>query len=100
SFQSDIPRLVDGLGARRGARLDEVLRNLGLAVDGDAAAGEALEVDAVARAAEGEVEAVVHQALGFTARADAGALEKRHRAAFEHPRAHAREHVLLRAALE
>ncbi len=54
----------------------------------------------MAAAAEGEVEAVVHQALGLAARADAGALEELDGAAFEHARANAREHVLLRTALE
>src|SRR5688500_19082340 len=51
-------------------------------------------------AGEGDVEALVHQALGVQALGGAEALEERHRAALEHAGAHAPQDVLRRARSE
>ena len=60
----DVGGLVHGGQAGRAARLHQVARQLGLAVDHDGlAAGQAVQVDAVATAAPQHLEAVVHQAL-------------------------------------
>src|SRR5205814_2452887 len=73
---ADILRLVDGGRAGGGARVHQVLRHLGLAVDDDVAPGEPLEVDAKAPPGEGKLEAPVDEALGAQALADAGLVEQ------------------------
>ena len=90
--------LVDRDGAARRARVHQVARDLGLAVDDHALAGESVEVDAVAAAGPADLDAVVHEALGVHARADARFVEQRDRALFEDARADAPEHVLAACA--
>ena len=66
-------------------RLDQVLHDLGLAVDDDAApVREIAQRDAVALAVELEVDAVVDDPLAVHARADAGRLENLDGALLEH----------------
>ena len=93
--QRDVRGLVDGAQSCRRARFHQVARDLGLAVDHHPlAAGQPGEVDAVAVAVKGNVEAVVQQPLGVHARADAGLVEQVRRRLLEHAGADARKHVL------
>ena len=55
-----------------------------------------MHVDAVARAAEGELDAVVDQALAMGARAGADLVEQRYRAFLEQAGADAAEHIFRR----
>ena len=59
-----------------------------------------MHVDAVARAAEGEFDAMVDQPLAMGARAGADLVEQRHRALLEQAGADAAEHIFRRLALE
>ena len=99
AVQADAFGLVDGGQALRRAQLHQVARDLGLAVDHHLlAAGQAGEVDAVARAAEAELDAVVRQALGMHARAGAGGVEQVDRHLLEHAGADPAEHVVAASA--
>ena len=64
---------------------DEILRDLGLAVDHDGlAAGQGLEVDAPAAAVDADVDAAVDEALAVHAGADAHLVQEVDRALLEH----------------
>ncbi len=82
-------------------RLDEIVHDLVLAVDGDrAAAGERRHVDAMACPVEGEVDAVVPHPLARQPPADAGLAHQVYRPLLEHARAHALDDVLTAAIFE
>ena len=55
-----------------------------------------MHVDAVPRAAKGQFDAMVNQALAVRARAGADLVEQRHRAFFKQARTDAAEHVIRR----
>ena len=57
------------------------------------AAGQRVEIDAVARAVESELDALVHEPFAVHARADAGPVEQVDRRLLEHAGADAAEHV-------
>jgi hypothetical protein len=76
-----------GAGKGSGSGVDQVFRDLGLAVDGHPLAGERAEVDAVALAGEAQLDAVVHQADPMHPLADLGRIEQVDRALLEHARA-------------
>src|ERR1700722_51429 len=59
-----------------------------------------MHVDAMARAAEGELDAMVDQALAVRALAGAALIEQRHRSFFEQAGADAAEHVFRRLAFQ
>ncbi len=59
-----------------------------------------MHVDAVPRAAKGELDAVMDQALAMGARAGADLVEQRHGALLEQAGADPAEHVFRRLALE
>ncbi len=87
--------------AAREARLDQILDDLGLAVDDDrAAAGELAQRNAVPLAVELQLDAVVHESLAPHALADACPVEQVDRALLEHAGADALLHVLAAARLE
>ena len=87
--------------AGRQARLDEIVDDLVLTVDGDrAAAGELGHVDAVPRAAEGEIDAIVPQPFAREPFADANLVHQIDRALLEHARANPLDHVLPAALFE
>ena len=91
--------VVDRGGAARRARRHQVARDLGLAVDDHVlAAGEAVQVDALAAAGPADLDAGVDETLGMEARADAGFVEHRDGALFEHAGADAAEHVIAACA--
>src|SRR5262249_20704825 len=101
AVKADIVGLVHALRARGSSRIHQVLRDLGLAVYDDLlAAGEAGEIDAVARAREQDVEPLVDQPLAHQARRHARALEHADHPLLEHARAEASEDVLAAAALD
>src|SRR3954470_6560955 len=77
--------LEQDLAARVEAELDEVLQHLVLGVDGDrAAAGEAVEVDAVAATGEAQLDAVVDEALALEALAGPDLAHQVDRALLQH----------------
>jgi Holliday junction DNA helicase RuvA len=79
----------------------QVARDLGLAVDHHALAGQAEQVDAVALAAEAQLEAVVRQAFGVHARAPTPASSQQvDRHLLQHAGADAAEHVVGAALLD
>ena len=93
--------LVDGGQAGGAARVHQVAGDLGLAVDHHRpAAGQRLQVDAVALAAEGQLDAIVHQALAVHALAHARLVEQVDADLLQHAGADAAEHVVGAALLE
>ena len=96
----DVGGLIDGGEPGRLARVHQVERHLGLAVDHHGLAGGGVHVDAVPRAAESQFDAMVHQPLAMGARAGADLVQQRHRAFLEQAGADAAEHIFRRLALE
>ena len=90
------PQVATGVQPRG----DEVLHDLLLAVDDDRAAGQLGEVDAVPRAVETQLGALVRHALGVHPLADAGLAQRFGGAVLEHAGAHARLDVRAVAPLE
>src|SRR5258708_4518948 len=78
------------------ARVHQVERHLGLAVDHHGLAGCGLHVDAMAAAAESELDAVMDQALAVGARAGADFIEQGYRALFQKAGANAAKHIVRR----
>ena len=86
---------VDGRQALRRAQVHQVARDLGLAVDHDLlAAGEGMEVDPVALAAEAELDARMRQAFGVHPCAGPGGVEQIDGHLLEDAGADAAEHVV------
>jgi len=86
--------------ARVEPRGDQVRDHLGLPVDRDRAAGQRAQVDAVLLAVEREAQPVVHQALAFQARAEAGVAQRVGRPLLQHAGADPPLDVLAAARLE
>ncbi len=83
------------------ACVHQVARDLRLAIDQHAlAAGQRREIDAVAFAADEDLEAVVHEAFAVHAVADAGLVEQVDGDLLEHARTDAAEHVVAGLPLE
>ena len=94
-------RVIHGGQPLGGARLHQVAGHFGLAVHRHAAAaGERVQVDAVALAFEQQLDAVVVQAFGVGACTHAGLVEQVHADLLQHPRADAAEHVVGAALLD
>ena len=101
AVHADVLGVVDGNGAARRARRHQVPGDLGLAVDDHVlAAGEPVQVDALAAAGPADLDAGVDETLGVQARAHARFVEHRDRALLEDAGADPAEHVLGRALLE
>ena len=100
AVHADVLGLVHRAAPRRLARLHQVAGDLGLAVHHHALAGQAVQVDAMALAAEAQLHAVVRQAFGVHARAHAELVEQVDRHLLEHAGADAAEHVFAAALLE
>src|SRR3546814_14179144 len=83
-MQADICGLVDGRRAAGGAALHQVAGDLGLAVDDDAPADQGMEVAAEAFAGESPLDAVMGEALGMHAGADAALAEQVSSALLDH----------------
>ncbi len=79
----DVGGLVDGGETRCLARVHQVQRHLGLAVDHHGLAGCRMHVDAMPGAAEGELDAMMDQALLMGARSRSDLVEQRHGALLE-----------------
>ena len=86
-MQRHVSGLVDRSAAGRLARLHQIARDLRLTIDRDVAAGEAADVDAVPVSVELQLDAIVRQTFRVQAGCDAGVLQQRHGALFEHARA-------------
>jgi hypothetical protein len=69
-------RLIDGRRACDGACIHQVARDLGLAIDSDGLAGQGAEINALAAAAEADLDTVMDQTLAVEAGAHAGAVEE------------------------
>ena len=89
----DVGGLVDHRRSRRVERAVEVPGHLGLAVDHDAPAGQALEVDAQVAAPVAEPDPFVDEPLPVHALADVGRSQRLDRAPLQHPGADAGRHV-------
>ena len=98
--QRHVLGFIDARRAGRGARLHEIARHLGLAIDRDALARQLLKGDAMAPPAEADLDTVVHQSFGVQARGHARALEHVDCALLEHAGADPAEHVLRAAPFE
>ncbi len=96
----DVGGLIDGGEAGGLARVHQVERHLGLAVDRHRLAGRRMQVDAMTRPAEGELDAVMHQPFAMGARAGANLIEQRNGAFLEQAGADAAKHILARLAFE
>ncbi len=86
--------LVDRGETRGLARIHQVERDLGLAVDHDRLAGRGLHVDAVTAAGKGELDALMHQAFGMRPRAGADLVEQRDGSLLQEAGADAAQHVV------
>ena len=101
SCSVDVLGVVDDLAAQPVARVVEVARHLGLAVDHDGlAAGIFREIDAVEQAVVGDEEAVMDLALAVHALAALGLAHQLGEAVLEHAGADAAEHVFAALPLE
>ncbi len=101
AVQAHVVGLEDCLRSGGRARVDQVLRHLGLAIDHDSLpSGQRREIDAVPRAAEENIESLVDQTFAVQPRTDAGVIEHLDRPLLEHPGANAAEHVLAAAAFD
>ena len=90
----DLGGLIEGGEAGRLARIHQVERHFGLAVDHHRLAGGGFHVDAMAHPAKGEFDAVMDQALLVGAGAHTDLVEQRHRSFLEQPGADAAEYVI------
>ena len=96
----NILRFIDGGQALGLARIHQVVREFGLAVRGDdLAAGEAVHVDGVSLAVEGQLDRVVDDAFAVQPRADAGFVHEVDRHLLEDARADATQNVVGALAL-
>ena len=101
AMHGDVRGLVDGPQSRAGARLHQVARDLGLAIDEHAlATRQPGEIDAVPFIADEDLEAVVHEAFAMHARADAGFVQQIDGHLLEHARTDPAEHVFAGLPLE
>ena len=96
----DVGGLVDRGQAGRLARIHQVERDLGLAVDHHGLAGEGFHVDPMTAAAEGEFDTVMHQAFVVGAGSGTDFVEQRHRTLFKETGADAAEHIVGRVTLQ
>ena len=94
-------RVVHGGQARRCAGIHQVAGHFSLAVHRHAAAaGQLMQVDAVALALEQQLDAVMRQAIGMGAGAHACLVQQVHADLLQHPGADAAEHVVGAALLD
>jgi hypothetical protein len=96
----DVGGLVDRGEAGRLARVHQIERHFGLAVDHHGLAGRRMHVDAMPRAAEGEFDAMVDQPFAVGAGAGVDFIEQRHGAFLEQAGADAAKHVFRGLALD
>ncbi len=90
----DVGGLIDRGQTGSGARVHQVERDFGLAVDHHRLAGGGRHIDAVARAAEGQLDAMMDQAFAVCARAGAHLVEQCDRSLFKQAGADAAEHIV------
>src|SRR5689334_15748231 len=99
--RSNLVRFVDRRAAEIAARIHEVVRDFGLAVDDDPlAARQAMQVDAMAGVAERQLDAVVEKPFATHARAYAGLVEQVGRRLLEHAGSDAAQYVLAAASFQ
>src|SRR5471032_1252336 len=99
--QAHVVGLEDDLETGLVARVHEIARDFGLAVDGDGlAAGCGFHIDTVARSAERHFHAVVDETLAMQPLRRADLFEQADRALFQHARPDTREHVVTVLALQ
>ena len=92
----DVGRLPDDRAVAGETRGDQVPGHLGLAVDGDGLAGQRAEVDANAPAADGDLDAVMHQAFAVQPLGDAGLFQQGDRSLLQHAGANASLDIVAR----
>ena len=74
--KADLERFVDRLRAQDRARVHQIARRLGLAIDRDGLAGQRLEIDAMAHAVERDLGPFVDESLAMQPRARARFVEE------------------------
>ena len=75
--QANILRVIDRGEARRLARVHQVARDFGLAIDGDRLAARCrCQIEAMPRPAEAKLDAAMHQPFAMQALRHAGLFEK------------------------
>src|ERR1700722_1812399 len=100
-LDDDIFNFKKNLAARRQARVDQILNDFRLSVDGDAtSAGEFLEVDTVAASAEAQFDSMVDEAFSLHAFANTGFGQQVDRILFEHAGANPLLDIFAAAALQ
>ena len=95
-MNADICGFPDNRAVSGQASGNQVLRHLGLAVDGDGLAGQFAEVDANAPAANGNLGAVMHQPFAMQALGNAGLFEQSNRSLLQHARPNAGLNIVAR----
>ena len=85
---------------RRQARRDQILDDLMLRIDGDRAAGQRGQIDAVTLTVERQLDAVMQRAFGLHALAEAGRDQDVHRVLFQHAGADSRFDIGARAGFQ
>jgi hypothetical protein len=96
----DVGGLIDRGETGRFTRVHQIECHFGLAVDDHRLAGGGRHVDAMARAAEGELDAMMDQALAVRARAGAHFIEQSDRSLFQKTCADAAKHIVRRLAFK
>ncbi len=96
----EVARLADDLQPSAWCGGEQVAGDLGLAIDGDVAAGERLEVDADQPVVGGQVEAVLYQPLGVYPHVDAQPAHQTRRHRLQHAGADAPLDIGLRLTLD
>ena len=96
----DVFGLVDAGEPGRLPGIHQVERHLGLAIDRHALAGRAVQIDTVAFAAEGKLDALMHEALAMQPFAGADLIEQGHGAFFQQAGADSAEHIFAGVALK
>ena len=98
--QADIFTFIQKLVIGLRMRIVQIFGDLGLTVDRNDAAGEALEINSRSAPGKRELHPIVNQAFPVHARAYAGLIEHIDRALLQHARANATFYIRLSLALE
>src|ERR1700754_4746653 len=96
----DVGGFIDRGETGRLARVHQIERHFGLAVDHHGPAGGRVHVDAMSRSAEGELDAMMYQALATGARPGTDFVEQVDRSLFKQAGANAAEHIVRRLSLQ
>src|SRR6516165_1022431 len=94
AVHAHVLRRIDGRGAGSVSAIHEIFGDLGLAVDHHGFAGQLFEREAVPRAVDANLDAIVDEPVGMHPRADSGLVQQVHRDLFDDAGAYAAEYML------